>query len=125
MHSLILSFKREDVLRALAPRLAIVRIDMGHDMSDPILEVLDGVAVSIEVPGSVPFPVEVDICCEGVVTVDRHKQLDAVAMGVGHEVIQPIQNSVVPTSRATAFKAIEAIDRSALDSPRLSLTCQL
>lgn len=59
MHGFVLRFEGEYVLRALGPWLAIVGIDVSHDVSDTILKILNGVAVGVEVTGAIPFTIKV------------------------------------------------------------------
>ena len=41
MHGLVLRLKREDILWALGPRLAVVRVDVRHHVRDAVFVVAD------------------------------------------------------------------------------------
>src|SRR5690242_269597 len=87
MHSFILSLEREDVLRALCPGLPICRIDVCENVCNAVFEVLDGIAVGVEVTSAIPLAVEVFVALQGIVRVDRDHELDAIAVCFDHELI--------------------------------------
>lgn len=125
MHGFVLSLKREDVLRALAPGLAIGRIDVGKNMGNPLLEVLNCIAVSVEVAGTIPLPIEVIRGLKSIVAMDGDEKLNTIAVRLHHEVIQAVQHGIIPVIRTTPLKTIEGIDWSSLHSPRLACSiCQ-
>jgi hypothetical protein len=105
MHSLVLRLKRKNILRALRPRLAVVRIDVRHHVGDAVLVVPDCVGVAVEVAGAVPLSVEVSLVLQGVVAVEGDYQFDAVASRVEHEVVQAVEDFVVPGLGGVAFEA--------------------
>lgn len=120
MHGLILCLKSKDVLGALAPGLAVVRIHVGQDMRNAVLEVIDRIAVGVKVSRTVPFTVEVGIGRKSIVAVDGDEKLDSVCMRVGHEVVKAFKNGVIPASRATSLQTIERVDGSILGFSRLA-----
>ena len=70
VHSLILCLEGEDVLRALRPRLSIVRVHVRHYMSDAVLVVAQSLCVCVEVANTVVFSVKVSVAFEGIVAVE-------------------------------------------------------
>jgi len=71
MHSLVLSSKSKNILRALSPGLAIIGVDVCQDVSNTILEQTDSVLVRIEIAGTVPLAIEVRIISQSVVDVNE------------------------------------------------------
>lgn len=61
MHRFILRLERKDILRALRPRLAVVRVDVRHHVRDAVFVVADCVGVAVEVVDAVRLPVEVSL----------------------------------------------------------------
>ena len=114
VHGLVLCLEGENVLGALSPSLAIVGVDMAEYVSDPRLEVGDGIAVGIEISGSVPLPVKVAAALQGVVAVDGDQEFDAVTVGLYHETIQAFEDRVIPRVWTVALQAVEGIDVSSL-----------
>jgi hypothetical protein len=113
MHGLVLCLEGEDVLRALRPGLAVVRVHVSHYMGHTVLVVAQSLCVCVEVAGAVVLPVEVSVAFEGVVAVERNDKLDPVALGVVHEVVQAVENGVVVFARRVAFEAGVAGELSA------------
>jgi len=105
MHSLILRLKRKDVLRALRPRLAVVRVNVRHHVRDAVFVVADCIGVAVEVACAVILPVEVAIVLQGVVAVEGDYEFDAVASGIVHEVVEAVEDFVVPGFGSVAFEA--------------------
>lgn len=98
MHSLILCLKSKDVLWALRPRLAIVRIDVGHDMGHTFLVVGNSLRVGIEVSSAIVLSIEILVVLQSIVAMKRYNELDAVSLGVVHKVIQSVQDGIVEWS---------------------------
>jgi hypothetical protein len=105
VHGLVLRLEGEDVLWALRPRLAVVGVHVSHDMGDAVLVVAQSLCVGVEVADTVVLSVKVSVAFEGVVAVERNDELDAVAMGVVHEVVQFVEDGVVVFAGSVAFEA--------------------
>lgn len=99
IHGFVLGLERENVLAGLTPWLAIVRIYMCHNMSNSILEVIDGVAIGVEQTSSIPLPVEIIVRLQCVERVDRDEQFNAIFVRIEHHIIQASQYLVIPLSR--------------------------
>jgi hypothetical protein len=82
-----------------------VRVHVRHDMGHAVLVVAQSLCVCVEVAGAVVFPVKVPVALEGVVAVERNDELDPVAFGVAHEVVQAVEDGVVVFVRSVAFEA--------------------
>ena len=120
MHGFVLRLEREDVLRALRPRLAIVRVHMRHDMGDAVLVIGKSLRVRVEVTDAVELSVEVPVALESVVAVEGDDEFDAVAFGAVHEVIQTVEDGVVVFVGSVAFEAGITGELSALLGGRLA-----
>jgi hypothetical protein len=96
VHSLVLRLESEDVLRALRPRLAIVWIDVRHNMGDAILVVANSFGAAVKVAGAVILAIEILLPFQSVVAVERDDELDTVALGIVHEIIQSVEHLIVP-----------------------------
>ena len=105
MHGLVLCLEGEDVLRALRPRLAVVRVHVRHDMGDAVLVVVQSLGVCVEVAGAVVLSIEVPVALEGVVAVERNDEFDAVAFGVVHKVVETVEDGVVVFVGNITFEA--------------------
>jgi hypothetical protein len=105
VHGLILRLEGEYVLWALRPRLAVVGVHVSHDMGDAVLVVAQSLGVGVEVADTVVLSVKVSVAFESVVAVERNDELDAVAMGVVHEVVQLVEDAVVVFAGSVAFEA--------------------
>jgi hypothetical protein len=105
VHGLVLRLESEDVLRALRPGLAVVRVHVSHDMGDAVLVVAQGLCVGVEIANAVVLSVKVSVAFESVVAVERDDELDAIAFGVVHEVIQTVEDGIVVFGRSVAFEA--------------------
>jgi hypothetical protein len=105
MHSLVLRLKRKDVFRALRPCFAVVRIDVRHHVSDAVFVVADGIGVAVEVAGAVPLSVEVSLVLQGVVAVEGDDEFYPVAACIVHEVVEAVEDFVVPGFGSVAFEA--------------------
>lgn len=120
MHSFVLRFKCEDVLWALRPRLAVVRVDVRHHVRDAVFVMADCFRVAVEVVDAVRLPIEVSLVFEGVVTVEGDDDFDAVASRVEHEVIEAIEHFVVPGLGGVAFETGVAVYLGAFLGGRLA-----
>ena len=109
MHSLVLRLKRKDVLRALRPCFAVVRVDVRHYVGDAVFVVADCFGVAVEVVDAVRLPVEVSLVFERVVAVEGDDEFDAVASRVEHEVIEAVEDFVVPGLGRVAFETGVAV----------------
>lgn len=89
-------------------------------MSNSLLELGNGLSIGIEVADAVPLAIEVTVTLKSIVAVNRDEKLDAIVMGLCHEVVKPVQNSIVPVIRTCALQAIEAVDGRALCIARLA-----
>lgn len=105
VHGLVLCLEGEDVLRALRPRLAVVRVHVRHDMGDAVLVVVQSLGVCVEVAGAVVLSIEVPVALEGVVAVERNDEFDAVAFGVVHKVVETVEDGVVVFVGSITFEA--------------------
>lgn len=114
MHSLILRLECKDVLWTLRPRLPVVRVDVRHHVGDAVFVVADRFGVAVEVVDAVRLAVEVSLVFEGVVAVERDDDFDAVASRAEHEVIEAIEDFVVPGLGGVAFEAGVAVYLGAL-----------
>lgn len=99
MHRLILSLECKDILRALCPCFLIMRIDMRQDMGDSLFKVLDCVLVGVKVARAIPLSVKVGLSRQGIVAMNRDKELDPMLVRIEHHIVQVVQNSVIPGSR--------------------------
>lgn len=107
---------------------------VGHDMRDTIFVVLNGLRVGIEIytalvllplrstnrnvmltSSAVVFPVKVCIVLESVIAVKGHQNLDIVALGMSHEVIQVIQKRVIPALAAVGITGRETLEARVAD----------
>lgn len=104
MHGLVLRFKRKDVLWALGPRLAVARVDVRHHVGDAVFVVTDCFGVAVEVVDAVRLPVEVSLVFERVVAVEGDDDFDAVASRVEHQVVEAVEDFVVPGLGGVAFE---------------------
>lgn len=120
MHSLVLRLKRKDVLRALAPCLARVGIDMRKHVRNALLKVPDCLAVGVEVARAVPLAVEIALALERIVAVQRDQQLDAVLVRLHHDLIQALQDRVVPSRGLVALQSRERVNLCAFCVARLA-----
>ena len=109
MHSLILRLECKDVLWTLRPRLPIVRVDVRHHVGDAVFVVADRFGVAVEVVDAVRLPVEVSLAFERVVAVEGDDEFDAVASRVEHEVVEAVEDFVVPGLGRVAFEAWVAV----------------
>lgn len=105
VHSFVLRLERKDILWALRPRLAVVRVDVRHHVRDAVLVVADCFRVAVEVVDAVRLPVEVSLAFERVVAVEGDDEFDAVASRVEHEVVEAVEDFVVPGLGGVAFEA--------------------
>jgi hypothetical protein len=122
MHCLVLSFERENVLRALCPGFAVCRVDMREDMGNAIFELVDGVCIGVKITRSVVLPIEVAVGLKGIVTVNGDEKLDAVGFRFDHELVQAVQHSIIVLGRGTTLERGETVDWCALPGARLALT---
>lgn len=113
MHSFVLRFERKDVFRALRPRFTVVRVDVRHHVGDAVFVVPDGIRVAVEVASTVPLSVEISVVLEGVVAVEGDDEFDAVATCVEHEVVEAVEDFVVPGFGGVAFETGVAVYLSA------------
>lgn len=114
MHSLILRLECKDVLWTLRPRLPVVRVDVRHHVGDAVFVVADRFGVAVEVVDAVRLAVEVSLVFKGVVAVEGDDDFDAVTSRVEHEVIEAIEDFVVPGLGVVAFEAGVAVYLGAL-----------
>lgn len=121
IHCFILSLKSKNIFATLAPRLSIMWIDMGHDVSDALFEVVNGVVIGVEGAGAIPFTIEITMALQYVVAMNGNQELDTVLMSVVHHIIETIQNLIaIPLCGTVSFQTRKTIDRSALWIARLS-----
>lgn len=113
MHSLVLRFEREDVLWALRPCLAVVRVDVRHHVSDAVFIVPDRIGVAVEVASAVVLSIKVSVALQSIVAVERDDKFDAVASCIVHEIIEAVEDFVVPAFGGVAFEAGVAVDLGA------------
>jgi hypothetical protein len=113
VHSLVLCLEGEDVFRALRPRLAIVWVDVRHDMSDAIFVVANCFGAAVEIAGAVILAVEILLAFQSVVAVERDDDLDAVTFGIVHEVIQSVEDLIIPGLGSVPFEVGIAVYRRA------------
>ncbi|KAI6762523.1 hypothetical protein HG530_008503 [Fusarium avenaceum] len=90
VHGFVLSLESKDVFRALGPRLSILGVLVRKNMSNSLLELFNGLGIGIEVAGTVPLAVEVFVTLKSIIAVDGDKELDAIVMGLCHEVVKPV-----------------------------------
>lgn len=90
MHGFVLSLKSKDILRALGPRLPILGVLVCKNMSNSLLELGNGLGIGIKVTSAVILAIKVTVALQSIVAVDGDKQLDAVAMGLCHEIVKPV-----------------------------------
>jgi hypothetical protein len=114
VHSLVLRLESEDVLRALRPRLAIVWIDVRHNMCDAILVVANSFGAAVKVASAVIHAIEILLTFQSVVAVERDDELDAIALGIVHEVVQSVEHLIVPGFGCIALEVGIAVYRRAL-----------
>lgn len=107
MHRLILRLKRKDILRALRPGLPIMRVDMGQHMGNAVLEVGDSMGIGVEVSGAVPLAVKVRVGRQRIVAMDRDQQLDAVLVRLVHDVVEAVEDGVIPGPGGVALETGE------------------
>lgn len=93
---------------------------MRKDMVNSIFEVSNNIAIGVKVTSAVLLAIEVAVTLECIVAVDRYQQLNAVIVGLRHESIESIEDSVVICLRQVPFKAWERVDRCAFGSSRLA-----
>ena len=105
MHRLVLRLKRKDIFRALRPCFAVVRVDVRHYVGDAVFVVADCFGVAVEVVDAVCLPVEVSFAFEGIVAMEGDDDFDAVASCIEHEVIEAVEDFVVPGLGCVAFEA--------------------
>ena len=89
-------------------------VDMCHDMRNAIFVVAYRFGAAVKVTGAVVLPVEVFLSFQGVVAVERDDELDAIAPRVVHEVIESVEDFIVPGLGSVALEIWEAIYRCAL-----------
>lgn len=123
VHRLVLRLECEDVLAALRPRLARVGVDVAQHPLDALLELADGTGVRVEVACAVPLPIEVGVRLQSVEAVERNEQLNAVFVGVDHEVVEPGQDGLVPVVWVIALQGRVRADGRSLLIARL--TCAM
>lgn len=114
VHGLILCLKCEDVLRALRPWFAVVGVNMRHDIGNAIFVVANGFRAAVKIACAILLPVEISLVFQSVVAVERDNELDAVAFGIVHEVVQPVEDLIVPGLGSVALKIGITVDRRAL-----------
>ncbi len=115
IHCFILSLKSKNIFTTLAPRLSVVWIDMGQDVSNALFEVVDGVVIGVEGAGAIPFTIEITVALQYVVAMNGNQELDTVLMSVVHNIVETIQNLIaIPLCGTVSLQTRKSIDRSAL-----------
>jgi hypothetical protein len=123
VHSLVLRFECKDILRALRPRFAVVWVDVCHDVGNPVSVVTDCFRAAIKVASAVVLPVEVSFLFKSIVAVEGDDELNAIASRVVHEVVESVQDFIVPGLRSITLETGEAVYRGAFLGR--CLTCDL
>jgi hypothetical protein len=114
VHSLILRLESEDVFRALRPRLAVVWVDMRHDMGDAIFVVANCFRAAVKIAGAVVLTIEIFLPLQSVVAVERYDDLDAITFGVIHQIVQSVEDLIVPGLGSVPFEIGITVYRRAL-----------
>lgn len=86
----VLGFEGEDVLGGVGPLLAGVLVNVAQDVGDALLEVILGIRVGVEVTRAVTLTVVVSVSFKGVEAVDGDIELNTVAVGLNHDVIEAL-----------------------------------
>ena len=120
MHGFVLRLESKDILWALRPWFAVVWVDMRHDVGDTVFVVANGFRATVEVTSTVVLSVEVPLAFQSIVAVERDDELDAIPLRVVHDVVQAVQDFIVPSLRSVALEAGKAVDRCALLWRRLA-----
>lgn len=120
MHGFVLRLECKDILWALRPWFAVVWVDMRHDVGDTVFVVANGFRATVEVTSTVVLSVEVPLAFQSIVAVERDDELDAIPLRVVHDVVQAVQDFIVPSLRSVALEAGKAVDRCALLWRRLA-----
>ena len=114
MHGLILCLECKDVFRALRPWFAIVWVDMRHYIGNAVFVMANGFRAAVKLANAIILPVEIPLVFQRVVAMERDDELDAIAFGIIHEVIQSVEDLIVPGLRSVALKIGISVDRRAL-----------
>jgi len=120
VHGFVLRLECKDILWALRPWFAVVWVDMRHDVGDTVFVVANGFRATVEVTSTVVLSVEVPLAFQSIVAVERDDELDAIPLRVVHDVVQAVQDFIVPSLRSVALEAGKAVDRCALLWRRLA-----
>jgi hypothetical protein len=83
-------------------------------MCDAILVVANSFGAAVKVAGAVIHAIEILLTFQSVVAVERDDELDAIALGIVHEVVQSVEHLIVPGFGCIALEVGIAVYRRAL-----------
>jgi hypothetical protein len=87
---------------------------MCHNISNSVFVVTNGFRAAVKVTGTIVLPVEVFLSFQGVIAVERDDELDAIASRSVHEVIESIEDFIVPGLGSVALEIGKAVYGCAL-----------
>lgn len=79
-------------------------------MLDPVAKVAKSIIASIKVSSSVPFAVEIPIARKSIITMHRNMQLNAILCCIHHNIIDAIEDCIIPLARLIIFQATKGFD---------------
>lgn len=103
------------MIRALSPRLVGVAVDMLQNVGDSSLKSRLLVLVGIEVVEvAAATSVSVPVASQGSIGHHGNVELDTILASFHHEVIETLQDGVIPLSGTTILQTREVYDGSVL-----------